>query len=145
MSTPPFDALLAECRKPGGPPVIEAAVLSAEEAERLAAALNALDVQARVLNGAWLSGKADLLRELAAAFEFPEYFGGNWDAVIDCWSDLSWLPARGYVCILVNADALRSFDPAAHETLLEVAEDVAERWRVFDPAVVFKVVRAASE
>jgi hypothetical protein len=83
------------------------------------------------------------LAVLAAAFEFPSYFGQNWDALIDCWSDLYWLPARGYVCVLLNADAFAAADAATHETLLSLAQHVSERWRSNDDQMVFKLVRVA--
>lgn len=35
-------------------------------------------------------GKAELLERVALALSFPDYFGRNWDALIDCLSDLSW-------------------------------------------------------
>lgn len=38
--------------------------------------------------------KHDLLGRLARGLRFPEYFGENWDALIDCLSDLSWSQAR---------------------------------------------------
>lgn len=40
-----------------------------------------------------LDAKEQLLRNLAAALQFPNYFGFNWDALDDCLSDLSWLPS----------------------------------------------------
>jgi RNAse (barnase) inhibitor barstar len=143
MSRPAFDKLLAQCQKPGPPAIVEAAVLSAEEAEHLVAALAEEEIEARHLDGTRLTGKADLLRELAKAFAFPSHFGHNWDALIDCLSDLSWLPAKGYVIVLTSADAFKAADSRAHETLLEVAEDVSERWREYDAAVVFKLLRGA--
>ena len=143
MSKLDVDALAGVCARPEGPAVIEAGGLSAEQAGRLSASLAARGIQARVLDGARLSGKAELLRALAGAFAFPSYFGHNWDALVDCWSDMSWLPAKGYVCVLLHADAFRAADPDAHDAFLQVCRDVAERWREADPDVMFRLVRGS--
>jgi hypothetical protein len=45
-----------------------------------------------------------LFDELAAALQFPAYFGGNWNAVHDMLSDLSWLPAEAYLLVIEDAD-----------------------------------------
>ena len=143
MSTPAFDTLLEQCSLPDGPVVLEAAALSVDEVSQLTSALADRNIQARAINGRRLSSKADLLRELAGAFGFPSYFGHNWDALIDCWSDLFWLPARGYVCILLNADAFAAADAEAHDTLLNLCQHVADRWHSHDEEFVFKLVRVA--
>jgi RNAse (barnase) inhibitor barstar len=144
MSTP-LDTLLAQCGDAKSPAVIAVESLTADEANRLVSALAAKNIQARVLDGSHLSGKADLLRDLAAAFAFPSYFGHNWDALIDCWSDMAWLPAQGYVCVLRGADAFHAADAAAHDALLTACRDVAERWRHHDAQIVFKLVRVAAK
>jgi hypothetical protein len=38
-----------------------------------------------------LSDKQQLLASLAMQLQFPDYFGGNWDALDECLGDLSWL------------------------------------------------------
>ena len=45
------------------------------------------------------AAKDELLKSIAAALAFPDWFGGNWDALEDCLSDLSWRPAAGYILI----------------------------------------------
>lgn len=40
-----------------------------------------------------IRSKQKLLRILAQQFQFPAYFGHNWDALEECLRDLSWLPA----------------------------------------------------
>lgn len=47
-----------------------------------------------------------LFDELAAALQFPTWFGGNWNALRDMLADLSWLPADGYLIVVADADDL---------------------------------------
>lgn len=59
------------------------------------------------LNVGGSQGREDLLRGLAEAMRFPDYFGMNWDAVIDCLRDLDdRVPAEGYVLFVHGADFL---------------------------------------
>ena len=52
-----------------------------------------------------ITGKVALLTELAQRLHFPDYFGMNWDAVIDCLRDLAdRQPAEGYVLFLHAAE-----------------------------------------
>lgn len=43
---------------------------------------------------------SEAINSLAQAWEFPSYFGNNWDAVVDCWSDLSWHSNSRFLTIL---------------------------------------------
>jgi RNAse (barnase) inhibitor barstar len=141
MSKSAFDTLLAQCRQAGEPVVVEAVPLSADEAARLVSALAELKIQARILDGKQIGSKAALLRAVAEAFSFLFHFGHNWDALIDCWSDMAWLPAAGYVTILLHADDFRTAHPRIHEEFVQVCGDVAERWQDADEKVLFKLVR----
>lgn len=67
--------------------------------------------------------KAALMRNIATALRFPEWFGANWDALEDCLSDLSWLPANEYV--LVFEDAKPGDDLGV---LIDVLRSSAEWW-----------------
>ncbi len=72
-----------------------------------------------------LGGKAALLRELAAALRFPAWFGGNWDALEDCLTDLSWMPAPGYL-ILIQCSGRLAHDEFA--VLRDVLDASAQFW-----------------
>ena len=53
--------------------------------------------------------KSALMERFARALEFPRWFGGNWDALEDCLSDLSWLEAggsAGHVLLIEGAGTL---------------------------------------
>lgn len=52
-----------------------------------------------------LRGRADkaaVLEALSSALAFPDWFGGNWDALEDCLADLSWHAADGHVIALAG-------------------------------------------
>jgi RNAse (barnase) inhibitor barstar len=67
--------------------------------------------------------KEALLREIAAALRFPDWFGQNWDALEDCLADLSWLPADGYVLVFEQAQPGDEFG-----VLVDVLRSSAEHW-----------------
>lgn len=72
------------------------------------------------------AGKPELLRAFAAALEFPDWFGQNWDALEDCLTDLSWLAAPGHVILIEGSASLAQEDSAA---LCSVLADAAQFWR----------------
>ena len=47
--------------------------------------------------------KVQLLKNLAAALGFPDWFGHNWDALEDCLTDLSWREAPAHVLLIEGA------------------------------------------
>ena len=72
--------------------------------------------------------KAGLLRQLARALKFPAGFGHNWDALVDCLRDLSWLPGPGYLLMLRSVQGLRDAAEQDVETLVDILADSAEEW-----------------
>jgi len=78
---------------------------------------------------ATVQDKSGLLAALARALEFPDWFGGNWDALQDCLGDLSWRTAPGYVIVLEHCQRLAKQARQDVETALEVFDTTAEFWR----------------
>lgn len=72
--------------------------------------------------------KADLLARIAAAMKFPAWFGHNWDALADCLTDLSWLPASAYSITVTGSRALRAADPGTLATALDIFDEAASFW-----------------
>ena len=64
--------------------------------------------------------KDALLKRIAEALDFPDWFGGNWDALEDCLSDL---PEAGYVLLFEHA---RAGDDLG--VLIDVLRSSAEQW-----------------
>ena len=69
------------------------------------------------------AAKEVLLKNLAAALEFPDWFGGNWDALEDCLSDLSWRKADGHVLLF---EQVKPGDDLG--VLIDVLQSSAEFW-----------------
>jgi len=84
----------------------------------------------RILRGVRCQDVDHLFQEWAAAFQFPYYFGNNWDAFEECIGDLSWLPAKGYVAVVTQAHLLLRQSDQALATLAEVFNGVAREWRM---------------
>lgn len=58
-----------------------------------------------------------LFDEVAAALQFPYYFGESWNAFHECLSEIDWLPfGDGLVLIVEDADAVLA-DEAADDEL----------------------------
>ena len=80
--------------------------------------------------------KRTLLAVCQLAFSLPDWFGHNWDALSDCLTDLSWLPARHYRIELAQPQALRTAASETLDTALEILGEAAEFWA--DEGVIFE-------
>jgi hypothetical protein len=81
-----------------------------------------------VLRGTKCRTAAALLEEFAHALKFPDYFGHNWDALEECLADLEWLPAKGYLLIVTEAERVLAQEEEDYNTFLEVLSDAGEAW-----------------
>lgn len=70
-----------------------------------------------------VDGKAEILSGVAAVWDFPSHFGHNWDALVDCLSDLSWIEGSKFAFVIHHAPKGEDW-----KTLLECLQDVADRW-----------------
>jgi RNAse (barnase) inhibitor barstar len=82
----------------------------------------------RTIEGKKCRTSSSLFDEFAQALSFPEYFGHNWDALEECLADFEWLPAKGYILLISDAQAVLPNDEEEYETLLEVLNDAGEAW-----------------
>ena len=82
----------------------------------------------KVIKGAKCQTITGLLTECASALGFPDYFGHNWDALEECLADLEWLPAKGYILLITNAENVLPDDEEEYETFLEILRDAGEAW-----------------
>lgn len=96
--------------------------------EALAEAAARLDFAHARIDLSGCSDKQAALARIARALEFPDWFGGNWDALTDCLRDLSWRPAPGYVLVLDHTHEWKDADPVGFDVLLDIGNEVAADW-----------------
>ncbi len=95
-----------------------------------AAGGSALNIARIDLKG--VSEKEALMQHIAQALGFPRWFGGNWDALEDCLTDLSWSKAAGHVLLIDNAERLPADERGILvDILASAAASWAERKRPF--------------
>lgn len=82
----------------------------------------------RVLRGKKMTTDRELFDEVAAACQFPDYFGENWNALRECLSDLEWMPAERYVLVVTSADSILAAAPDLLQHFVIAANDVAQEW-----------------
>ena len=73
-----------------------------------------------------ISSKRELLSALSRSLHFPSYFGHNWDALDECLTDLSWLPAGDV--LVIHKDLPLEMDSEACSIYLSILWDAAKRW-----------------
>lgn len=86
------------------------------------------EVLFRRLRGERMGTKAEVMNEFAAALQFPEYFGHNWDALDECLSDLEWLPAAGYVLEIQRAGITLIADDGEFHNMLSLFDSIGREW-----------------
>ncbi|MGH9526411.1 MAG: barstar family protein [Terriglobales bacterium] len=65
----------------------------------------------RTVRGGKMRTRREALDEMAAALQFPWYFGENWDALDECMQDLEWLGAKHVVIAVGDASELLADAP----------------------------------
>ncbi|MBF6023186.1 barstar family protein [Lysobacter niastensis] len=98
------------------------------DADAMADAGAALDYAVMRVDLSGCHGKDELMKRLATAGNFPDWFGGNWDALADALDDLSWLPAPGYLLLVEHAGGWRDAHGEEFDTLLDILNEAAFHW-----------------
>ncbi len=82
----------------------------------------------RFLRGKKMLSEGALFDEISAAFQFPHYFGENWDALDECLGDLSWLRGRSYLTIVTDAARVLANEAEGFATFVGLLSDVGDEW-----------------
>ncbi|HEV7500166.1 MAG TPA: barstar family protein [Vicinamibacteria bacterium] len=105
-------------------------VVPAADEGKVRAALTGAGFEIVTLAGSAITNVSTLFEEMARAFRFPDYFGHNWAALLDCLRDLRDRENTRIALLWVDAGAsleadLQTFLDAS-EVLVEVASELAE-------------------
>jgi RNAse (barnase) inhibitor barstar len=100
-------------------------VYRASRADPIADALRGSKLSFAAVSLGNVKEKTELMRTIAAALGFPDWFGQNWDALEDCLIDLSWRQAHGHVLVFEAFQFLPSDELGV---LIEVLISAAEYW-----------------
>jgi Barstar (barnase inhibitor) len=79
------------------------------------------------LEGQQITGLDRYFAAIADLFQFPDYFGGNWDAVADCLTDLSWEEGDRILVVYSNYQGLRGGED--WDLVMEIWSNTIEFWR----------------
>jgi hypothetical protein len=82
----------------------------------------------RLVDGSAMRSRRTLFEEFAVACDFPDWFGGNWDAFADCMRDLSWMPDATTVVLWQRSGEVAPALFRRAATVIDLA--VAERVRI---------------
>ena len=111
-----------------------ASLLLAESDDKAAAdavlGWGAAGLTVRVLRGRKMRTLDSLFDEVAAALQFPYYFGENWAAFHECLADMDWLPAgEGIVISVLQPDEVLSDAPGSElAVLVRIIRDAADTY-----------------
>jgi hypothetical protein len=86
----------------------------------------------RLLRGEDMSDSRLFFVEIAAALQFPLYFGKNINALAECLGDLDdWLPASAYVLVISQAmSVLKEEAGEDFVAFFRLLADVSKEWAV---------------
>ncbi|MFZ7133299.1 MAG: barstar family protein [Eubacteriales bacterium] len=80
------------------------------------------------ISGDLIKNKQDILETFKQIFQFPDYFGNNWDALEECINDLSWLNSKAYLLILINPDKMQ-LNEQDMQLLFSILLNSAHNWK----------------
>lgn len=71
---------------------------------------------------------SDLFECFSKSMDFPDYYGHNTGAFMECVTDMSWLISDSYFVIIESAEKLLSNEPYEIEWFLKKCSDISEEW-----------------
>ena len=83
----------------------------------------------RMIRGGKSKDLDSFFNEIAAALQFPYYFGENWPAFFECITDLDWLEGDAYLLLINDAQSLLQDSEADFHIVLRHWEEANTEWQ----------------
>jgi RNAse (barnase) inhibitor barstar len=80
------------------------------------------------VNLAGCAETSEVLDRFQAELKFPDWFGGNWDALNDCLTDFSWREAVGYLLVIEKPGDFREAGDDDFDTLISILSEASASW-----------------
>lgn len=88
-----------------------------------------LGYMSRTLRGDKMRNVQGLFDEFFAAFQFPYYFGRNWNAFIECLGEMDYInPGKGIVMLLHRPEELLADSPRDRVVFSEVLTHISKMY-----------------
>ncbi|RYY90704.1 MAG: hypothetical protein EOO15_01585 [Chitinophagaceae bacterium] len=82
-----------------------------------------------ILDGNLCKSLKDFLVNVGKSFNFPDYYGQNIDAFLECMNDLSWIDADHYHLTIVNFSHFLELETQETRTeIFQYFNKIAEEW-----------------
>jgi RNAse (barnase) inhibitor barstar len=89
-----------------------------------------------------ISTKDELLKELNNKLQLPDYFGFNWDALLDCLRDFHWIEDKG---IILKHTIIPHIQEQDLRVYLQVLNEAIQDWRQDDEHYLEVIFPKSSE
>lgn len=73
--------------------------------------------------------REQMLQTVGEDLELPTWFGSNFDALMDCLCDFSWVPAPGYTIIMENCHNVYNVAAPDFNMMIDLFAEAANAWR----------------
>jgi Barstar (barnase inhibitor) len=96
---------------------------------RLGTLCQIVDAQLFDLDGQTIRSKDQFLQAIARSLHFPDYFGGTWDALADCLTDVEQGGMSRCVLLYTQPEHFMDAAPADAAIALEILQDAIASWQ----------------
>lgn len=87
-------------------------------------------IDLRKVHGDRIKSLDDIFNEFSAVYQFPEYFGCNWDAFDECMNDLDWINSNAFAMLLLNFDSMvTNCEPHNIQVLIKILNNTCLNWK----------------